>query len=115
MTRPQRGEVWQTRFWPSVGQEITKDRPAVVINEAEFGILPLSIVVPITEWKQRYEYYSWFVPLAPSLTNGLSKMSGADTFQAKSLANERLLTRLGQLTESEVEHIAATLAAGIGV
>jgi mRNA interferase MazF len=48
---PSRGEVWDIRFDPSVGAEIQKIRPAVVISLDSIGRLPLRIVVPITEWK----------------------------------------------------------------
>src|SRR4051812_35377002 len=114
MTKPLRGEVWRTQFFPSVGQEITKERPAIVMNEAGFGRLELSIVVPITDWKPAYQNYSWFIPLQPSARNGLAKASGADAFQIKSLANVRLISKLGRLDDSEIEDIAATVAACIG-
>jgi mRNA interferase MazF len=114
MTKPVRGEVWRTRFWPSVGAEITKERPSVVLNEMDYGRLALSLVVPITDWKPTYESYSWFVPLTPSSANGLTKPSGADTFQVKSMANERLISKIGELTKAEVDEIADTVAACIG-
>jgi mRNA interferase MazF len=115
MTKPGRGEVWQTQFWPSTGAEITKTRPAVVLNDEGYGILELSIVVPVTDWKPVFEHYPWFVQLTPTTANGLSKVSGADTFQVKSLANQRLLSKIGNLTEAEVDQIATTVAACIGV
>jgi mRNA interferase MazF len=115
MTKPMRGEVWRTQFWPSVGAEITKVRPAVVLNESGYGILELSIVVPITDSKPVFEYYPWFVQLSPTGANGLAKVSGADTFQVKSLANQRFLSKVGDLTEAEVDQIATTVAACIGV
>jgi mRNA interferase MazF len=38
-------------FDPSVGAEIQKTRPAVVMNVSTMGRLPLRIVVPLTDWK----------------------------------------------------------------
>jgi mRNA interferase MazF len=114
MTKPVRGEIWLTRFWPSVGVEIAKERPAVILNVPGIGRLPLSIVVPITAWKPECEDRQWFVRLDPSKENGLSKPSGADTFQIKSLATERLITRLGVLPKETVAEIAATVAVCIG-
>ena len=52
--RPRRGEVWLVGFDPSVGAEMQKLRPAVVMNVAGLGRLPLVIVVPITDWKPHY-------------------------------------------------------------
>lgn len=47
---PSRGEIWNLRFDPSEGAEITKIRPAVVISIPAIGRLPLRIVAPVTEW-----------------------------------------------------------------
>jgi mRNA interferase MazF len=41
---PQRGEVWLVNFDPTVGTEIRKIRPAVVISSDEIGILPIKLV-----------------------------------------------------------------------
>src|SRR5437773_7711933 len=95
---PLRGEVWRIRFDPAEGDEIKKVRMAVVISEDAIGRLRLKIVVPITEWKPRYTNYPWIVRLAPTRANGLTKDSGADAFQVKSVSQTRFLERLGELT-----------------
>ena len=114
MPKPTRGEVWQVRFRPAVGAEIQKERPAVVLNPASIGRLPLTIVVPITEWKTNYDQYSWFVPLQPSAQNGLTKESGADAFQVKSVSDQRLIRRLGQIERPELAEIAKAVAVCVG-
>ena len=50
MAKATRGEIWEVQFRPAVGAEIQKTRPAVIMNVPEVGRLPLSIVVPLTEW-----------------------------------------------------------------
>ncbi len=114
MTKPSRGQVWRVRFDPSVGEEMQKTRPAVVMTEEGIGKLPLQIVVPITEWDPRYLFYPWMVNLKPTKANGLTKESGADAFQVKSLSNERLIECLGILEGSQVEDIAAAIAICVG-
>jgi mRNA interferase MazF len=42
--------------------------------------LPLKIIVPITDWKDRYNFAPWMVNLIPDIQNGLSKDSSADCF-----------------------------------
>ncbi len=37
--RPQRGEIWMVHFDPSVGAEIRKVRPAVVVSVDTIGLL----------------------------------------------------------------------------
>ncbi len=46
---PNRGEVRFVDFDPSVGAEIQKVRPALVISLDSVGRLPLRLVVPLTD------------------------------------------------------------------
>ena len=45
---PKRGEIWLVNLDPTVGAEIQKTRPAIVISSDYIGKLPLKLVVPIT-------------------------------------------------------------------
>ena len=113
-TNPIRGEVWRVRFDPAEGDEIKKVRTAVVVSENAVGRLRLKIVAPITEWKPRYASFPWFVQLTPTPANGLSKESGADAFQVKSVSETRFLDRLGELTAGELDDIANAIAVCVG-
>ncbi len=68
-----RGEVWLINLDPTIGAEIRKTRPAVIVNDDAVGILPLKVIVPITEWKDRYAIAPWMVRLRPDAENGLDK------------------------------------------
>ena len=114
MKNPKRGEIWLVEFEPKRGAEIAKTRPAVVVSIAETGHLPLRMVVPITDWKPQYGEYSWFVHLVPNAANGLTKESGADTFQCKSFALERFVKKLGRILDTEIQTIAASIAICVG-
>lgn len=111
---PVRGEVWWIQFDPSVGSEQRKTRPAVVLNVASVGKLPLRIVVPITEWDPKWATVPWLVYLKSTTRNGLTKDSAADAFQVKSLSLQRFQTKMGVLTADEMEQIAAAVALCIG-
>lgn len=112
---PRRGEVWRINFDPSIGAEIQKKRPAVVVNEDAIGKLPLRIIVPITEWQSPFSSSPWFVQLQPTKQNGLSKVSAADALQVKSLSVRRFVDKLGKLTDREMDNIAAAIAICVGV
>lgn len=43
----QRSEVWLIDLDPTVGSEIRKTRPAVIVNDNAVGVLPLKVIVPI--------------------------------------------------------------------
>jgi len=106
----QRGEVWLINLDPTVGAEIRKTRPAVIVNDDALGVLPLRVIVPITEWKDRYAVAPWMVRLEPDAENGLTKTSAADTFQVRSVARERFVRRIGRLSDAAMQEIAQALA-----
>lgn len=105
-----RGEVWLVNLDPTVGTEISKKRPCIIVNDDAIGILPLKVIVPITDWKERYAVRPWMVRLESTTTNGLAKVSGVDTFQIRSVSQTRLVRKLGQLSDSEMQLISQALA-----
>jgi len=111
---PNRGEIWLVNFDPAVGGEIRKLRPALVISLDTIGRLPLRLVVPVTDWKPQYASYPWFIELRSNPANGLSKDSGADAFQTKSISTVRFVRRLGSVTAAEVEAVASAVALCVG-
>ena len=48
---PRRGEIWLVNFDPTVGAEIKKIRPAIVISSDSVGKLPIKLIAPVTDWK----------------------------------------------------------------
>lgn len=111
---PLRGEIWSVRFDPSIGAEIRKLRPAVVVSLDSIGRLPLRIVVPLTDWQPTFARLPWFTRIAASSTSGLVKDSGADAFQVKSLSETRFVQRLGNVTDDQIEEIASAIALCVG-
>jgi mRNA interferase MazF len=105
-----RGEVWLVSFDPTIGSEIRKTRPAVVVSSDDLGLLPLKIVVPVTDLKERYLDYPWHVQIEPTRKNGLKKSSSIDCLQCKSLSTERFQKRLGSTTSGELERITQAIA-----
>lgn len=114
LTSPLRGEVWQVSFDPAVGSGIQKDRPAVVVSPDSVVLLPLRIVVPLTEWDDRWKSYLWIVHVPRSPRSGLTKDSGADAFQVKSLSIDRFMRKRGDLREIQMDDIAAAVAICVG-
>jgi hypothetical protein len=44
-----RGDVWLVNFDPTLGTEIRKTQPAVIISSDAVGRLPIKLVAPITD------------------------------------------------------------------
>jgi mRNA interferase MazF len=110
-----RGEVWLINLDPTVGAEIKKTRPAVIVNDDAVGILPLKVIVPVTEWKERYAVAPWLVQLEPDAENGLDKLSAADAFQVRSVAQERFVGRLGRLSDTVMREVSRALAVVLSI
>ena len=105
-----RGEIWLVNLDPTVGAEIKKARPAIIVNDDAVGILPLKVIVPIIEWKNRFAVAPWMVRLEPDTENGLEKPSAADTFQVRSVAQERIVRRVGILSDKAMQEITIAMA-----
>jgi len=104
-----RGEIWLVQLNPTVGSEIGKTRPVVIVSNNAVGVLPLKVVIPITDWKDRYSVYPWMVKLETTIDNGLSKVSAADAFQVRSLSQERFVRKLGYLENQSIQIISQAL------
>ncbi|NJN96768.1 MAG: type II toxin-antitoxin system PemK/MazF family toxin [Anaerolineales bacterium] len=105
-----RGEVWLINLDPTIGAEIKKARPVVIVNDDAIGVLPLRVIVPITDWKDRYAIAPWLVRLEPDSNNGLSESSAADAFQVRSVAKERFVRQLGVLPDRAMAGVTQALA-----
>ena len=110
-----RGEIWLINLDPTIGAEIKKTRPAVIVNDDAIGILPLKVIVPITKWKNRYAIAPWMVRLEPDAENNLDKLSVADAFQVRSVAQERFVRHLGKLPDRVMQEITRALAVVLSI
>ena len=103
------GEIWLVNFDPSIGSEIKKARPAVIVNHDMLGRFGIRIIVPITRWKDYYKEYPWILKLEANSTNGLSKRSAIECFQVKSFSQERFIKKIGVLDRDTIQNIHRTI------
>jgi mRNA interferase MazF len=97
-------------FDPTIGAEIRKTRPAVVVSSDGVGRLPVKLVAPITEWKDAFGDCAWLVRIEPNPQNGLGKTSAADVLQLRGMDLRRFVSRLGRLPPDLLDEIAAAIA-----
>ena len=94
-----RGEVWWVNFDPSVGQEVKKKRPAVIVsNDVSNKYLKRYQVVPLSSKTGK---------LYPSET--LVKIGGKDgkamADQLTTVSELRFMNKIGDVTSKEMEEI----------
>jgi mRNA interferase MazF len=108
-------EIWLINLDPTVGSEIKKTRPAVIINDNALGKLPLKIIVPFTDWKEHYSIAEWMVEVKADSYNHLTKTSAADCFQIRSVSQERFIKKLGNITPVQLMLIQNALASVLSI
>ena len=92
----QRGEVWWVEFDPSIGSEITKTRPAVIVsNDAANRNLPRVMAMPMTSNMARIYPGEAVVSVA-----GQRSKAMADQIMAAD--KRRLKSKLGVLTRADM-------------
>jgi mRNA interferase MazF len=107
---PKRGEIWLVNLDPTIGAEIKKTRPAIVISSDVIGKLPLKLVVPLTDWKSAFVSNLWHVCIEISQDNGLAKTSAADVLQMRSVDPQRFIQKIGVLSEADLIEVALAIA-----
>ena len=105
-----RSEIWLVNLDPAIGSEIKKKRPAIIVNDDEIGILPLKVIVPVADWKDRYNVAAWMVKIDPDKINSLDKASAADCFQVRSVSEIRLIKKIGSIDHFTMQKITVALS-----
>jgi len=108
------GEIWQIELDPTIGAEMKKNRPAIIMNVDALGKLPLKIITPITDWKEQYSHYPWMIKITPTKQNNLSKISAVDCFQIRSISVERFTVKVGIVETEIIANIQEAITKVIG-
>jgi len=105
-----REDIWIVNLDPTVGTEIRKTRPAVVISSDAVGVLPIKLVAPLTEWKEYLAQNIWHVKITPDSANGLKKTSAVDTLQLRGVDSQRFVKKLGKVSPILMRSIVTAIA-----
>ncbi|MBV9113127.1 MAG: type II toxin-antitoxin system PemK/MazF family toxin [Hyphomicrobiales bacterium] len=97
-----RGEVWLATLDPTVGGEIKKTRPCLIISPSEIhGHLRTVIVAPMTSGSRQAGFR---VPVKFRGVTGLILLE-----QSRALDKQRLLKKLGAVPDAVLRRVLKTL------
>ncbi len=108
-----RSEIWLVNLDPTIGAEIRKTLPVLVVSSDAVGVLPIRLVAPLTEWKDYFSQNVWHVKLVPDSMNGLAKTSAIDTLQLRGVDTQRFVQKIGSVSPAVMKSIIAAIAAVI--
>jgi len=108
--QPSRGDIWLVNLDPTVGDEIKKMRPCLIVNSDSLGKLRLRLVAPLTGWNNSFLQNLWHVRIEPDRNNGLSKASAIDVLQLRGVDTRRFVKKLGHISAMQMEEVAAAIA-----
>lgn len=104
------GEIYWVNLDPTIGDEIKKKRPVVILNGGHNKNLKLAIVVPVTAWSSYWEKNPFFVSLEPDPKSGVKKKSVVDCFQIRAVSHKRFTEKIGEISNDEIDQIKRSIA-----
>jgi mRNA interferase MazF len=99
------GSIWLVSFDPSVGAEIRKTRPAIIISGTAFNRRRKLTVLPITSSSPDDRLLPVVIGVSPNMENGLTVDSYIVCIDPMTFDKQRLVKRLGMLDVERIEQV----------
>ena len=114
MNFPRRGEIYLVTFDPTVGHEIRKTRPALVIqNNVSNQYSPITIVAAISSQFSDPPHPREVT--LPAGRSGLPKLSAVILNQIRFVDRQRLVKRLGAIDTATMRKVDQALLISLGL
>ncbi len=115
MTRPRRGDIYLVNFDPTIGAEIRKTRPALILqNDIANKSSPVTIVAAISS-KFDDRLYPTEVLISAEALTGLTVDSVVLLNQIRTVDKKRLVKQLGRLSKAKMEEVNRALRISVGL
>ena len=106
---PKRGEVFWVSFDPSVGGEVQKTRPAIIVsNDAANAVLNRLIVLPLSSKTDRLYPGEVLIQINSQISKAMSD-------QLTTISKIRLQKRITQITGEEMSRVEQAVLLQLGI
>ncbi len=96
-------EIWLADLNPVKGSEQQGVRPVVVLSGNSMNLnLNVCIVCPLSS---KIKNYAGCLVLKSDLLNGLEEDSEIITFQVRTISGQRLIRKIGEITDKQLETV----------
>ncbi|HNY36154.1 MAG TPA: type II toxin-antitoxin system PemK/MazF family toxin [Candidatus Pacearchaeota archaeon] len=114
MLTPKRGEIYIVNFDPTVGSEISKTRPALILqNNIGNHYSPVTIVAAIGSHFDDTIYPTEVLIIPPE--GGLSEKSVIILNQVRTIDKKRLVKKIGELNLKSMQKVDRALEISFGL
>jgi mRNA interferase MazF len=114
VSTPRRGEVYLVNFDPTIGAEIKKTRPALILqNDIANRYSPITIVAAITSKFEEPLYPTEVLIRGPE--GGLTLDSVVLLNQIRSIDRQRLVKRMGALKPAAMQEVDQAIRISFGL
>jgi mRNA interferase MazF len=107
-----RGEIWWVNLEPTVGNEVGKQRPCIVLqNDVGNRHSATTIVAPLVRSRRQFPF---LVRVEPTAQNGLDEARSINLSQLRVVDYQRFSNRLGRLEDRYWQSIEQAMMVEFG-
>lgn len=101
------GEIWYANLSPTKGSEQAGYRPILIVSGNLMNkYLPIVICCPLTS---KIKNYKGNIIVHPNKENKLTQVSEVLTFHIRSISKERLVKKIGNISNDEIAQLKVYL------
>jgi mRNA interferase MazF len=99
------GEIWSINLGNTQGINLREQCQVIIINDDIISIIPSRVIVPLTEWQDKFKDAIWLIRVEPNNENNLDRISAVDAFQMHTIPITRFIKKIGTVSVVELQNI----------
>ena len=99
------GEIWKINLGNTHESDNEGKCSVIVINDDTINSLPSRVIVPLTDWQDKFDNAIWLIRINPNDENNLDRISAVDAFQLQTIPTYNFIKKVGKVSAKELLHI----------